>query len=443
MLSAWTISTRFIETLLGMVVALLLLYLLVVLSRRNSMMSAVLQGLAELAKGNTSVRLGADRAPGMRGLVDAFNLLADNMDAVADAGAHTAAPDPSSNLVERLCYELKGPLSNIYTQVDDLLAEKWGGLTPLQRDAVVRLLAHVKSLLDLLQEADDVSEIRRGLAEARRAAAALATDRLGTDRVLVIEDDPAVTRQLGEHLGRVGYEVLQARTAGAGISMAQSVRPAAVVLDVTFPGSDGWYVLGELKGSRRTKELPLILMAVGSPSDACLLIPADDFLVKPVSQSSLLERLARFRARSGLQRVLIVDGNEHIRSVLREFLETEQIAVESLSTMETFVSRVQRLSGEPATRTPVPDLLIMDLILVGQAAFEPLTLLRKNPAWAAVPVVLLTAKHLTLEEQETLDAGLRQALARCEATPGDAMGEVVDWIGRQFGTPVGPVRTTS
>ena len=182
--------------------AVLLLYLLVVLSRRNSLMSAILQAMAELAKGNTSVRLSTDRALGMRGLVDAFNRMAESMDALADTGPKPAEP-ASSNLVERLCYELKGPLSSIYTQVDDLLAEKWGGLTPLQRDAVVRLLAHVKSLLDLLQEADDVSEIRRGLAEARRAAAALATDRLGTDRVLVIEDSPDITRNLSTTLSAV------------------------------------------------------------------------------------------------------------------------------------------------------------------------------------------------------------------------------------------------
>lgn len=442
MLLAWTLSNRFGETLIGMVVAVLLLYVLVVLARRNSLMSTILQGLAELAKGNTSIRLSADRAPGIRGLVDAFNRLAESMDAMADTGAKPTEAEPA-NLVERLCYELKGPLSSIYTQVDDLLAEKSGGLTPMQRDAVVRLLAHVKSLLDLLQEADDVSEIRRGLAEARRAAAALAADQLGTDRILVIEDDADVARALGATLSDVGYEVLQARTAEAGISMAQSVRPAAVVLDVTLPGNDGWYVVGELKASRRTKEVPLILMAVASPSGACMLIPADDFLVKPVSQSSLLERLARFRARGVLHRVMIVDASEHIRSVLREFLEPEQIAVETLPDMDMLTSRIQGPSTGEGGAPAVPDLLVMDLILAGRASFRPFELLQSKGLWARVPVVLLTAKHLTLEEQQDLSRGLGEALSRRGASQAQAAGPIVDWIGRQFAGSVGPARATS
>lgn len=112
-------------------------------------------------------------------------------------------------------------------------------------------------------------------------------------RILVIEDEPRLLRNLAKALREEGYAVDTADAGDDGLHKADMYDYDAIILDVMLPGLDGWTVLARL---RKRKQTPvLMLTARDTPTDRVrgLDTGADDYLVKPFD---LPELLARVRA---------------------------------------------------------------------------------------------------------------------------------------------------
>ncbi len=134
-------------------------------------------------------------------------------------------------------------------------------------------------------------------------------------KVLVVEDDPAVSIPLLAGLQRNGIETEHVTYASQVIAAAQGVD--VVLLDLGLPDGDGLQVLREL---RRVSDVPVIIAtARGDETDRIvgLELGADDYVVKPFS---VRELAARVRAVSRRRRVesslesgrLVVDRNRHV-----------------------------------------------------------------------------------------------------------------------------------
>src|SRR3954471_8406466 len=117
-------------------------------------------------------------------------------------------------------------------------------------------------------------------------------------RVLVVEDEPRLLRNLAKALREEGYAVDTADAGDDGLFKAETYNYDAVVLDIMLPRLDGWEVLGRL---RKTKQTPvLMLTARDGTKDRVkgLDTGADDYLVKPFDLSELLARLRALIRRS-------------------------------------------------------------------------------------------------------------------------------------------------
>lgn len=122
--------------------------------------------------------------------------------------------------------------------------------------------------------------------------------------ILVVEDQPVMRENLVTLLELEGFQVDSAPDGARAVALALSDPPDLVLCDIMMPGLDGYGVLQELRGDRRTSRVPFIfLSAKGERSDirTGMNLGADDYLVKPVPQSELLEAIA---ARLERQRVL-------------------------------------------------------------------------------------------------------------------------------------------
>lgn len=120
-------------------------------------------------------------------------------------------------------------------------------------------------------------------------------------RILLVEDEPRLSRSLARALREAGYAVDTAETGDDGLFKAEGCDYDAVVLDVMLPGLDGWQVLERL---RRSKATPvLMLTARDTPRDRVrgLDTGADDYLVKPFDLDELLARLRALIRRSAGQ----------------------------------------------------------------------------------------------------------------------------------------------
>lgn len=110
-------------------------------------------------------------------------------------------------------------------------------------------------------------------------------------KLLVIEDEARLLRNLAKALREEGYAVDTAADGAEGLYKAQNNDYDAVVLDVMLPQLDGWQVLARLRKSKQTPVL--FLTARDTPADRVRGLDggADDYLVKPFDLTELFARL--------------------------------------------------------------------------------------------------------------------------------------------------------
>jgi two-component system alkaline phosphatase synthesis response regulator PhoP len=120
-------------------------------------------------------------------------------------------------------------------------------------------------------------------------------------RILVVDDEPAVTDLLTYNLQKAHYEVLVAADGSEALRLARQAAPDLILLDLMIPEVDGLDVCREL---RKTSGVPIIMItARGEEIDRVvgLELGADDYVTKPFSVRELMARIKAVlrRAQSG------------------------------------------------------------------------------------------------------------------------------------------------
>ena len=117
-------------------------------------------------------------------------------------------------------------------------------------------------------------------------------------RILVIEDQPVMRRNIQTILEMEGFEVVAADNGKKGLEAARKNPPDLILCDVMMPEMDGYGVLTALRQDQRTATIPFIfLTAKGEKTDlrTGMNLGADDYLAKPVSSEELIAAIgARF-----------------------------------------------------------------------------------------------------------------------------------------------------
>lgn len=117
-------------------------------------------------------------------------------------------------------------------------------------------------------------------------------------KILVIDDDVAITELMSMLLKTHGYEVITTNTGAEGINIAKAKNPGVVLLDLMMPDVDGWQVC---KAVRKFSNVPiLILSAINDPRMVASVLDAgaDDFLVKPVPSGVLVAHIRKMVRRN-------------------------------------------------------------------------------------------------------------------------------------------------
>jgi Response regulator containing a CheY-like receiver domain and an HTH DNA-binding domain len=113
-------------------------------------------------------------------------------------------------------------------------------------------------------------------------------------RILVIEDEPEMRRNLATILRLEQFHPIAAENGRIGVELASSENPDLILCDVMMPELDGYGVLQALRENSRTVAIPFIfLTAKGEKPDirAGMNLGADDYLTKPVPKVELLEAI--------------------------------------------------------------------------------------------------------------------------------------------------------
>ncbi len=127
-----------------------------------------------------------------------------------------------------------------------------------------------------------------------------------SERILVIEDDPAILAMLRRGLAYEGYLVDTAVDGRSGLMVARDNHPDLVILDWMLPGMDGLEVCHRL---RTGGEVPILMLtAKDTVQDRIqgLDAGADDYLVKPFNLDELLARIRALLRRTQVKRIPIL-----------------------------------------------------------------------------------------------------------------------------------------
>jgi CheY-like chemotaxis protein len=112
--------------------------------------------------------------------------------------------------------------------------------------------------------------------------------------ILLVEDNEPSRDALSRRLERRGYKVQMATDGGQAVTMAQSLVPDLILMDLGLPVIDGWEATRQIKAAAATRHIPIVVLsahAMTNHRELALEAGADDFDSKPIRFEQLLGKI--------------------------------------------------------------------------------------------------------------------------------------------------------
>lgn len=159
---------------------------------------------------------------------------------------------------------------------------------------------------------------------------------MSTDsKLLLVDDEQAITDNLAPFLGRSGFTVIVARDGEQALELVQTEKPDAIILDVLMPKLDGREVLRRVRAEGNW--IPILLLTqVGEAVERAMALEegADDYLNKPFDPHELVARIRAVlrRAKPGKRPLaaawnLVCDELTLDRRARRVLLDDEEVTL--------------------------------------------------------------------------------------------------------------------
>ncbi len=126
-------------------------------------------------------------------------------------------------------------------------------------------------------------------------------------RVLLVEDEPGISRLMRRGLEEAGYTVDTAADGLEGLRLAEENTYSIILLDIMLPKMDGWSVCENLRGQRNKTPIMMLTARDTTPDKIKGLdLGADDYLPKPFDFQELLARVRALVRRDKVNKVRII-----------------------------------------------------------------------------------------------------------------------------------------
>src|SRR5690606_3793897 len=166
------------------------------------------------------------------------------------------------------------------------------------------------------------------------------------EKILIVDDDPALRQLVANTLRQEGYVPITAADGQEGLRQLYQAHPDLIVLDVIMPTMDGWTVCQRV---REVSNVPIIMLtAQGDPEEIVkgLDLGADDYLVKPFEMNVLLARVRANLRRAASEPAIAKKSVVYSDDRLMINLEEHRVTV----------------NGEPVRLTPTEFNLLAHLV---------------------------------------------------------------------------------
>jgi two-component system, sensor histidine kinase and response regulator len=255
--------------------------------------------------------------------------------------------------------------------------------------------------------------------------------RLGSLKVLVVDDNAAAREVLEEQLRIIGAEIEQVASGTEAIDAvkgADAGRPFDVILlDWRMPVLDGVETARRIRTDSSLKSVPAIIMVtafgreeVRSEAERA---GVNGFLIKPINQSMLIDALVEIFAPEYMMaaheaaetteydlnglRVLLAEDNAINQQIAVELLEGVGVAVDVANNGREAVDKLSAAGGDMRY-----DLVLMDLQMPEMDGYQATARIRADPRLADLPIVAMTAHAMAEERERSLAAGMRAHITK-------------------------------
>ncbi|MBX3249230.1 MAG: response regulator [Myxococcales bacterium] len=218
--------------------------------------------------------------------------------------------------------------------------------------------------------------------------------------ILVIEDNPVTRKMLRVVLETEGYAVTEAGDARNALALVDHRRPDLIVQDLILPDMDGVDLVRRLRAKPSLADVPILALSgflarLDDPATAEAGFTA--LLVKPIEPTTLADSIRAFLPGRATQppshtgkTVLLVDDEPVSRKLLRLHLTQLGFSVHAVDPHDAL---------DAARRHP-PDLVVSDVLMPEVDGFELCLAIRRDPALAKIPVVLISAYYQAEGDEE-------------------------------------------
>ncbi|HWY62453.1 MAG TPA: ATP-binding protein [Rhizomicrobium sp.] len=111
--------------------------------------------------------------------------------------------------------------------------------------------------------------------------------------ILIIDDDPTDAYLVRRILEKEDYSVTVAHNPHEGLTIAEQIRPSAIILDISMPAMDGWELLKVIRTHESLSRCPVILLTINDDLQQGRTLGASAHLLKPIDREPLLRVIAQ------------------------------------------------------------------------------------------------------------------------------------------------------
>ncbi len=212
------------------------------------------------------------------------------------------------------------------------------------------------------------------------------------ERILIVEDEPAVARGLEYGLQSEGFDVVLAATGQTALELADNCAPDLIILDVRLPDISGFDVCRRLRTTGKRQPI-IMLTARDEEMDKVLGLElgADDYMVKPHSLRELISRIRALLRRAYGELALTASETLHFGNIT---IDLEQLQV--------------RRQGQPIDLTPTEFRLLRYLVS------NP-----NRPSSRSSLIEAVWGYNSDIDNDRTVDVHIRHLRAKLEDDPAD------------------------
>jgi len=170
--------------------------------------------------------------------------------------------------------------------------------------------------------------------------------------ILVVDDEPKITRLARDYLEKSGFNVLTSGDGQQALTIIRQDRPDLIVLDLMLPGLDG---LDVCRAIRRESDVPIIMLTARAEEADQLIgleLGADDYITKPFSPRALVARVRALlrRAQGNLLQEEIFKAGDLVLDLRRKQLSLKGKIIHLTRSEFLLLETLVKHPGQPLSR---------------------------------------------------------------------------------------------